>query len=185
MQPSLSFALALVGLGLLNLSAHATPDLQIPKNLQAPSDQQLLFKLAAQGSQIYECKATNNPTQFEWVLKAPDAVLLDDRGQRSGKHYGGPTWEANDGSKIAGHLQEKTPAPDQNDIPWLLLQVKSHQGTGKFSPVNWIQRVQTQGGKAPDKGCDRAHEKAEVRVSYTANYHFYGASPLQNSLSEY
>jgi Protein of unknown function (DUF3455) len=176
--------LSLISLGTLSLSAQAASD--VPKNLQVPSGQELLFKMAAQGVQIYECKAkTDDANQFEWTLKAPDAVLLSE-GKTSGKHYAGPTWEGDDGSKVVGQLKEKSVAPDRDAIPWLLLEVKSHRGNGKFSPVNWIQRLETAGGKAPIEGCDRTHSQAQIRVSYTANYYFYGASAVQSSpLSDY
>lgn len=173
--------LSLISLGTLNLSAQAASD--VPKNLQVPSGQELLFKMAAQGVQIYECKAKTDGA-FEWTLKAPDAVLLNE-GKTVGKHYGGPTWEADDGSKIAGQLKEKSAAPDKNAIPWLLLEVKSHQGSGRFSPVNWIQRLETTGGKAPIEGCDRSRSQSQVRVSYTANYYFYGASTAQSAPPDY
>ncbi|MGV0024212.1 DUF3455 domain-containing protein [Phormidesmis priestleyi] len=175
--------LSLVSLGTLNLAAQADSD--VPKNLQVPSGQALLFKMVGQGAQIYECKAkADDANQFEWTLKAPDAVLLSE-GKTSGKHYAGPTWEANDGSKVVGQLKEKSVAPDQNAIPWLLLEVKSHQGSGRFSPVNWIQRLETSGGKAPIEGCDRSHSQSQVRVSYTANYYFYGTSTAQSAPPDY
>ncbi|KAM3098162.1 DUF3455 domain-containing protein [Phormidesmis sp. 146-12] len=172
--------LSVISLGTLNLSAQAAPD--VPKNLQVPSGQELLFKMAAQGVQIYECKAkAEDANQFEWTLRAPDAVLLNDQGKTTGKHYAGPTWEANDGSKIAGQLKEKSGAPDKDTIPWLLLEAKSHEGSGKFSPVNWIQRLETTGGKAPTEGCDRVRSQSQVRVSYTANYYFYGSSTAKTT----
>jgi hypothetical protein len=170
--------LSLISLGTLSLSAQADSDL--PKNLQVPSGQELLFKMVGQGAQIYECQAKADGV-FEWTLKAPDAVLLNDQGKTSGKHYAGPTWEADDSSRVVGQLKEKSIAPDQNAIPWLLLEVKSHQGSGRFSSVNWIQRLETTGGKAPIEGCDRSHSQSQIRVSYTANYLFYGTPTTQSA----
>jgi hypothetical protein len=40
------------------------------------------------------------PTRFEWVFKAPEARLIDLTDKNIGKHYTGPTWESNDGSKV-------------------------------------------------------------------------------------
>ncbi|WNZ22192.1 DUF3455 domain-containing protein [Leptolyngbya sp. NK1-12] len=147
----------------------------LPSEIQAPADQQLLLTVRAEGDQIYTCQAKADvPNQFEWTLKAPEALLYDERGQEVGHHYGGPSWEMKDGSKIVGQLQSKVDAPEASAIPWLLLQVKSHEGDGVLSQVNWIQRVNTVGGKAPQTGCNLMHQNQEIRVNYAADYYFFG-----------
>ena len=102
---------------------------------------------------------------------------MDDKGERIGKHYGGPTWEANDGSKVVGEVQQRADAPRPAAIPWLLLKVRSSQGDGTFNNVTYIQRVNTEGGTAPQDGCDAQHNGAEVRVNYKATYYFYARTP--------
>src|SRR2546426_12637571 len=87
-------------------------------------------------------------------------------------HYAGPTWQAIDGSKVVGTVVAKADQPDA--IPWLLLRAASNEGSGLFSEVVYIQRLYTTGGKAPEAGCDQAHDQAEVLVPYTAQYLFYG-----------
>lgn len=147
----------------------------VPSEIQVPASQELLLMVAATGDQIYTCQAkTDNSALYEWTLKAPEAQLMDQSGQVVGNHYGGPSWELADGSKIVGQLNQKVDAPQADAIPWLLLQVKSHEGEGMLSQVNWIQRVNTVGGKAPVEGCDQAHQNQEVRVNYSADYYFYG-----------
>ncbi|MFN6488029.1 MULTISPECIES: DUF3455 domain-containing protein [unclassified Nostoc] len=146
----------------------------IPDSIKLPNSEQLLLKASAKGSQIYICKEkSESPGQYEWTLKAPDAVLLNEQGQDLGKHYAGPTWEAKDGSKVVGKLKSKANAPQDNAIPWLLLQAQSHEGNGIFHQVNWIQRINTVGGKAPVQGCDKSSANREIRVKYTADYLFY------------
>jgi hypothetical protein len=66
-------------------------------------------------------------------------------------------------------------SPDATSIPWLLVKVLTHEGTGMLSRATSIQRINTKGGKAPDAGCDAAHAGEEVRVSYSADYVFYAA----------
>jgi hypothetical protein len=155
--------------------AVSMPMASVPTEIQAPTDQQLLLTVSAEGDQIYICQPkADAPALYEWTLKAPEAELLDQSGQVVGTHYGGPSWEMADGSKIVGLLNQKVDAPQTDAIPWLLLQVKSHEGEGMLSQVNWIQRVNTVGGKAPATGCDQAHQNQEVRVGYSADYHFYG-----------
>jgi Protein of unknown function (DUF3455) len=160
-------------------TAYAAPDsaTAIPASLQTPADQQLLFKVVAQGDQIYVCQAkADQADQFEWTLKAPEAVLLNDKNQKVGTHYGGPTWESADGSAIVGQVKAKDNAPQADAIPWLLLEVKSHKGEGQFSAINWVQRVNTSGGKAPKTGCDRDQQGKQTRSGYSADYQFYGAT---------
>lgn len=147
---------------------------QIPDSLQVPNDQKLKFRLVASGDQIYLCHTVPGPTGFKWLLKAPEAVLLDARQDIVGKHFAGPSWQLDDGSTLVGKLQAKVDAPQADAIPWLLLKVKFHYVDGGFSSSNWIQRLHTVGGKAPIEGCDSAHKEEEVRVHYTADYYFYG-----------
>jgi hypothetical protein len=148
---------------------------QIPDAIQVPTGQRMLLSVAATGDQIYTCQAkADAPDQYAWTLKAPEAKLLDPQGEEVGIHYGGPSWEMNDSSKVVGELNKKVDAPSADAIPWLLVQVKSHAGEGVLSQANWIHRVNTVGGKAPATGCDRYHQDAEVRVGYSADYYFYG-----------
>ncbi len=60
--------------------------------------------------------------------------------------------------------QIDTPAPAAGDIPWLLLSVKSAEGSGALARAKFVQRVQTKGGVAPAVGCDAAHAGTEARV---------------------
>jgi Protein of unknown function (DUF3455) len=166
-----------IPLKIKNAQIDPTPLPQVPDALKVPSNQRLILKAAAKGSQIYTCSAKiKSETAYEWTLKAPSADLFNDQGQRLGKHYAGPTWEIQeDRSKVVGVLSAKVNGPQTDTIPWLLLSAKSHQGHGILSPVNWIQRLDTAGGKAPARSCDKAHQTTEVRVPYTANYYFYGS----------
>ena len=146
----------------------------IPANLRVPEGQRFLLRAAARGAQIYTCKAKPaEPGAFEWALKAPDAELFDQSGGRIGRHYAGPTWEIADGSRVAGAVEQRSPA--ENAVPWLLLRATSHEGAGTLSAVKYIQRVDTSGGVAPSAGCDAAHEGAEARIDYSANYDFFGS----------
>jgi hypothetical protein len=142
--------------------------------LRPPDGLVLLFRARAEGFQIYECKPRlDKPGAFAWVLKAPQADLFDDHGQKLGAHYAGPTWEALDGSKVRAAKKKEQAAPDANAVAWLLLQVTGHEGDGRLSKVKYIQRVDTWAGKAP-AACDRADEGKEKRVKYQATYLFFG-----------
>jgi Protein of unknown function (DUF3455) len=149
---------------------------EIPDGLRPPVGQVLALAARATGVQIYECKAAkDDPSQFSWTLKAPEADLKDLSGKPVGKHYAGPTWEGSDGSKVMGEVVAKHDAPNAAAIPWLLLRAKSTSGSGTFSAIASIQRLQTSGGSPPANGCDSSQAGKELRVPYSAVYRFYKA----------
>jgi hypothetical protein len=171
---SASFAALLSGCA----STEKATTLVVPENLKAPPTQTLSVVAQASGVQIYECSASKtDPTKFEWVFKAPQAELTDTAGKNIGKHYGGPTWESNDGSKVVGEVKARDDGPDANAIPWLLLSAKSTVGNGIFGKTQSIQRVNTVGGKAPAGGCNQAQVGKDARIAYQATYYFYVAKP--------
>lgn len=161
---------------LTGLSGVALAD--VPENLRVPATQTLALSVQARGVQIYECDVSKvDPARFEWIFKAPEAELFDGAGNRIGKHYAGPTWEADDGSKVAAATKERNDGPDRNAIPWLLLSVTSAEGNGVLGNTRSVQRLNTSGGKAPADGCNQAQLGETARVNYRATYNFYVARP--------
>lgn len=158
---------ALAGIG-GTLSARAQ---QVPQQIQPPANEQLLLQVHAKGDQVYTCKG--DAAQAAWTLKAPDAQLFDKDGKPFGKHFAGPSWEASDGSRVTGKAVANVPSPDADSIPWLLVNIVGHEGSGVLSRATSIQRINTKGGKAPASGCDAAHAGQEVRAAYSADYLFY------------
>ena len=144
---------------------------QVPPQLQPSPNEQLLLQVHAKGDQVYTCK--EDVSQYAWTLKAPDAQLFDKDGKPFGKHFAGPSWEANDGSRVTGEVAAVVPSPDPDSIPWLRVNVVSHQGSGVLSRATAIQRINTKGGKPPSSGCDAAHAAQDLRVHYSADYLFY------------
>jgi hypothetical protein len=144
---------------------------QVPPQLQPPANEKLLLQVHAKGDQVYTCKG--DAGQFAWALKAPDAQLFDKDGKPFGKHSAGPSWEASDGSRVTGKAVANAPSPDADSIPWLLVNIVSHEGSGVLSSATTIQRLNTKGGKAPASGCDAANAGKELRVAYSADYLFY------------
>lgn len=127
----------------------------------------MIFHAYAIGVQIYRWDGSS------WVLIAPDATLYAESGYHGkiGKHYGGPTWESNSGSKVLGH-KIKECSPDSSAIPWLLLESVSSDGPGLFGNVSYIQRLNTAGGIKPSNPGSVVGETK--RIPYTAEYVFYG-----------
>jgi hypothetical protein len=135
----------------------------------APSGDRLLLEATAQGVQIYACKKQGDSDR--WVFVAPEAALFDASGRQIGIHFAGPSWQMADGSKIVGEVAAQASAPEPNAIAWLLLRVKSHEGSGVLSGVSAVRRIDTQGGTAPTTACDTT----QARMQYTARYLFYAA----------
>ena len=145
----------------------------VPENLRTATAESLAMVVPAKGVQIYECRAKKDQTGYEWAFVAPEADLFDVRGNKIGRHYGGPHWEADDGSKIIAAVRERADAPAADAIPWLLLAAKSVGPDGSFRHVSSIQRVNTVGGVAPKNGCSQAAAGQSARVNYTADYYFF------------
>ncbi len=138
---------------------------QVAQSIEAPPGARLLLEARGEGAQVYTC------ANSRWVLKAPDAKLLDANGQVIGRHFAGPTWRLNDGSEVKGKLIASQPAPDGKSIPWLLVGAVPGSGSGKFAAVAFIRRTETSGGAAPKESCTGG----ELPVAYTAKYSFYAS----------
>ena len=145
---------------------------KVPEALKAPEGELLAMELLATGVQVYECGAAANDG-FEWKFRGPEAALMDRQGHRMGSHYGGPTWEAADGSKVVAEVRAKANATESGAIPYLLLAAKSTSGAGAFARVKSIQRLETAGGVAPSEPCTAKDVARVARVPYTATYYFY------------
>ena len=150
------------------------PPSDVPGAIQVPAGEKVVLSAHASGSQIYTCQAGADG-KFAWTLKAPDAELMDSSGKVIGNHFAGPTWKLKDGSAVTGKAAAHV-APDPDSVPWLLVNVVSHAGSGLLTDVNMIQRVHTHGGKAAAQACDQSHANAETKSSYTADYYFYAPS---------
>jgi hypothetical protein len=153
------------------MNAKTAPTTAVPDNLRPSFSETQIAVVAAKGVQIYECRAKKDqPAALEWAFVAPQAELLDLQGKSIGKHYAGPHWESNDGSKIVGTVKARADAPQADAIPWLLLTTKSVGGDGVFSKTTSIQRINTVGGAAPTEPCDATSVGKTVHVVYTADY---------------
>ena len=154
-------------------------DSSIPLLIRVPISSRLIFHTYAKGVQVYVC--TQDPKDslhYIWTFKEPRANLYTDSSyhQLVGRHYfdtgKNPTWETTDGSKVSGIKVQQTNSPDSTAIPWLLLKAVVTGGNGTLTPVIFIQRIHTKGGKAPVTA-DKLYKGQSVEVAYTAEYLFY------------
>ncbi|HEY9107481.1 MAG TPA: DUF3455 domain-containing protein, partial [Roseateles sp.] len=140
--------------------ALAPADAGVPAPI-ARQGARLLERISARGVQVYECR------DAAWQFVAPQAALFDANGQQIGTHDAGPHWHAADGSRVRGTVRARADAAQTGAIPWLLLDASSVGPAGRFAAVTAIQRVNTQGGAAPQRACVAAEVE---RVPYTADY---------------
>lgn len=145
---------------------------QVSESIDVPRDARVVLQAKGDGVQIYACTAANGGAK--WVLKGPDAKLLNSAGNTIGSHFAGPTWRLEDGSEVQGELMASQPAPQANSVAWLLLRAKPGTATGALAAVAFVRRTETQGGVAPALSCVNAHDVGTtVRVPYSATYTFY------------
>jgi hypothetical protein len=151
----------------------AIPRPDVPDKLKAPAGEEVVLVAHASGWQIYVCQAGTDG-QPAWTLKAPDAELHDAQGAVIGTHFAGPAWKLNDGSEVTGKPAVRVDAPTPDAVPWVLVTVTVHSGSGLLSRVTTIQRIHTTAGIAPPATeCTAARLNVEIKSPYTADYYFY------------
>lgn len=154
-------------------AGNAASEFSLPRQLE-PALSSSSETLAACGVQIYECRAASDRyAPAQWTLVAPEAELFDADGKRMGRHFAGPHWEADDGSRIVGTVKARADAPQPSAIGWLLLSTTSVGGHGRLSGVTQVQRIHTVGGVAPTTPCASPKAPDRVRVPYSADYVFF------------
>jgi hypothetical protein len=144
---------------------------EMPPALQLAAGERWVGTLPARGVQIYECRVADG--KAAWAFVAPEATLFDGHDEPVGQHGAGPFWQAQDGSRVEGQSVARADAPAAGAIPWLLLDVHSTAGAGRLQAVTHIRRINTQGGVAPQAGCDAASAGMRQRIAYTADYLLY------------
>lgn len=147
----------------------------------APNGNTRLATYYAVGVQKYKAqqKAGSNPASYEWVFVAPQADLYDATNKKIGTHGAGPFWQLSAADSIyaqAFNPPKSSPGKDASTIDWLLLLPKTGKTpTGIFAAVSYIQRIATEGGKAPSTLPANAGETVDVK--YTAVYRFTKKNP--------
>jgi hypothetical protein len=119
------------------------------------------------------------PTGYAWRLAAPRATLTGDNGKPLAEHYGGPTWQARDGSTVVARRDSGVKV-DPTAIDWLRLAVDSATPGAdgdRLAGTTYIQRINTVGGLAPAAAdCDAGTAGERREIPYTADYVFLKAT---------
>lgn len=139
----------------------------VPAALKPADGERVAFTWHAVGSQIYECRAAAKGG-WAWVFVAPEADLYNQKNEKVG------TQTALDGSNTVGTVKARADGARAADIPLLLLSAKSGGAAGKMASVTSVQRLNTEGGNAPAKGCEsQADAGKRIKEGYTADYVFF------------
>lgn len=155
--------------------------IELPANL--PNGNTRVATFYAEGVQKYKAqpRAGSNPVTYEWVFVAPQAILYDATNGKVGTHSAGPTWQLSGSTSDSIYAQQfnpvkSSPGTDATSIDWLQLMPKNGKTpTGIFANTSYIQRIATQGGKAPLTLPLSASDTKDVK--YTAIYRFTKKNP--------
>ena len=146
----------------------------VPGEIAVPQGHKAYLVVHAAGVQIYDCMSV--PGGYAWRLAAPRAALTDDQGRTIGSHYGGPTWEARDGSRVVGK-RDGFKTVDPTAVDWLRLAADSTTAGAdgdRLGGTTYIQRINTTGGLSPAAAdCNAGTVGAQSEVPYTADYVFW------------
>jgi hypothetical protein len=135
------------------------------------------------GTQNYACTAATSDagvTSYTWTLTGPTADLHDCHEAVIGHHFASdsgaafPEWQTTDGTYVIGNRSAAyTPDGGASSVAWLLLHATGHGGSGTLSTVQYVQRLDTDGGVADVSTCGDASVGATTQVPYSAEYFFY------------
>jgi hypothetical protein len=167
--------LAAMAVSLAGVAQAGPEEPAAPAKVAVPEGHKLFLVGQASGFQIHECTAAG------WKFVGPLANLYDDNGKLLMTHFGGPSWQARDGSKVMATLDgDGAITVDPTAIPWLRLRVTSAIAGAdgdRLAATTYIQRLETSGGLAPAPEACTAGTVGEVaRIPYTAVYAFWKAT---------
>jgi Protein of unknown function (DUF3455) len=158
-------------LSVMQVAQAGPPEPVVPGSIAVRDGNKVFLVGHAVGVQIYSCNGV------VWGFVAPRANLYDDRGKLIITHFGGPTWQARDGSRVVGRLDAPPVIVDSTAIPWLRL-VAASTAAGpdgdRLVATTYIQRLATTGGLAPPAAdCNATTAGTVAEVPYTADYYFW------------
>ena len=175
LRNTIAIGASLAAAGVLAPAAHAGPPApDVPGDIAVPAGHKPFLVGHATGVQIYPCRLTG--TGYAWGASTPRATLVGDNGKAIAEHFGGPSWQAKDGSLVVGR-RDAGVTVDETAIPWLRLTIASAspgQDGDRLTGTSYILRTATTGGLAPAAAdCNAATDGSSVEVPYTADYTFF------------
>ncbi|MBZ0332865.1 DUF3455 domain-containing protein [Marinobacter sp. AL4B] len=148
----------------------------LPTEVQVPAGNIVAMHTSAKGNITWECKTgEQNMKEARWAFAGPRAILSDKDGLHSVSYFGPPaTWESLDGSSVTGTQLAVAPS-SKGSIPMQLVKANASTRPGALEGVTYIQRINLQGGAAPEAGCNVDKIGHKVVVNYSGDYLFWKA----------
>lgn len=148
----------------------------LPSEVQVPAGNQVAMFTSAKGNITWECKAdATDESKAQWAFEGPRAILSDNKGNHLVSYFGPPaTWESLDGSSITGKQLAVSPS-EKGSIPMQLVKANESMRAGALKDVTYIQRINLNGGAAPETGCNIDKLGHKVVVNYSGDYLFWKA----------
>ena len=141
------------------------------QGIPLPENTSIVLAVVGEGVQIYESKPNSTGT-YAWALKAPEAELqkLDRRSSRKalrGTNLVSERWKPIGGQFAAAQGGN---APEGRNIPWLLVAAKSRSDAGLLSKIDYVVRIATSGGVAPEEAPQKSDRYRQSEVSSRSIY---------------
>jgi len=166
-------AAAVAALPFAQAAEAGSSESDVPGDIRVEAGNKAFLTGHAVGVQAYSCNATAGG--YAWV-GTPSADLYGDNGKLIATHFGGPSWQATDGSRVVGQRMAGVTV-DRTALPWLLLSAASRyagEDGDRLAHTTFIQRLATTGGLPPAAGdCNASTAGTRVEVPYTADYVFW------------
>lgn len=165
---------------LIAISSHASAIAfsqdKLPNEVQVPAGNKVAMYTSAKGNITWECKVdAANAEKAAWAFAGPRAILSDNKGNVLVSYFGPPaTWESLDGSSITGEQLAISPS-EKGSIPMQLVKANESARSGELKDVTYIQRINLNGGAAPETGCSIDKVGHKVVVNYSGDYLFWKA----------
>lgn len=171
----ISVASVLVAVAMQSYAGSFSQD-KLPKEVQVPAGNMVAMYTKAEGNITWECKTdADNAEKAKWAFAGPRAILSDKKGNQLVSYFGPPaTWESVDGSSITGTQLAVSPSA-KGSIPMQLVQANKSERPGALEGVTYVQRINLNGGAAPESGCTTDLIGHKVVVNYSGDYLFWKA----------
>jgi hypothetical protein len=161
-------------------ASNTLPPPDVPDAIKAPADEHVAGRYHIVAVQTFTCQAAasaDGGAPYAWTPTKLDAKIEDwDTNAVIGvhTHSPAPTFTANDGSSVVVKNVAQVPSPTGAGEPWLLLSVVSHSGTGMFSNVTSLQRINTAGESSPQATCNATTDPtAQQAVNGSSDFYYY------------
>lgn len=148
----------------------------IPTSIRVPSGQVVAARAFFEGGLIYTCTnlaVKGMPPFFDWEQTGSQGALTFEDEQGYGQHEGQSyTWRR-DKTTLQGVLQRAWMGNSRNDAPWGLYKAIGAAGNDILAQVNWIQRLETQGGAIPTVACNERFLNTRHATKASAYFIFW------------